>query len=56
MDPNRRFLCGFTASRFGKATIDLLKNLPVGIINIEIRWKRMEDWPKGFFGGYVIKA
>ena len=36
--------------------VDLFKDLPIGIVDVEVSWKCMQDWPETFLGSDVIKA
>ena len=56
MHPHRCTLGGFGACRHGETFVDLFKDLPVRVVDIEIGWKRMKNWPEAFFGCDVIKT
>jgi hypothetical protein len=55
MDPNDGVITGFLCGCFGKTTVDVNEILPVSPFSGMITWKRMENRPKNFFSGDVIK-
>ena len=56
MNPNGCSVRSFGARGFGKAAIDLFKDGPVGIVNVEVSRKSVENWPEAFLRCDVIKA
>ena len=56
VNPYSRFFGCFSAGCFGKTTVDLFKDAPISIIDIEVGGECMKDWPKGLLRSDVIKA
>ena len=46
----------FLTGRHGELLVDLFKNLPIGIVDIEVGGEGMQDWPETLFGSDVIKT
>ena len=49
MNPHRCTIGSFGACRHGETFVDLFKDLPVRIVDIEIGWECMKNWPEAFF-------
>ena len=49
MHPHRCALGGFGACRHGELPVDLFKNLPIGIVDIEVGGESMQNWPEALF-------
>ena len=56
VNPNAGTWRGFIASGFGKAPIHLLECGPVGVIDVEVAGKGVQDRPGRFLRGHVIEA
>ena len=54
--PYRCAFRSFFTGRHGELLVDLFKNLPIGIVYVEVGGKCMKDWPETFLGSDVIKT
>ena len=56
VNPDGRSLGGLCTGSIGKSLIDLFKNGPIGVVNVEMGWECVQNWPEAFLGGDVIKT
>ncbi len=56
MHPNEGIIGGFFTGGIGKESVNVFKVFPVGRAVIKLARKTMQNRPKGFLGGDVIKV
>ena len=56
VDPDGCTLSGFSTGSICETTINNFKYFPVGVIDVEMSWECVKDWPEAFLGCDVIKT